>query len=1294
MLFARLFASRSRSFSGNVNTFRLRMLARFGTVAVLCLAWWAPAAMAIPAQSAFFSGTFSTLATTAPCVSPQGNGYPTGPTNVAVDKNGDVFFANPCTSTVSEIVAVNGTVPANPTVSTVGNGFNLPYGVAVDGNGNVYVSDYGNQAVKEIVAVNGSVSASSNVVTLAGPTDFIGSNENGHVAGPSGIALDGKGDLFVTNFVCQISSATCTTAVVSNAVQEIVAVNGSVSPGSAVIQLATGFNFNFPEGVTVDAKGDVFVADFDNHQVEEIVAASGSVSAISSVIVLGMAPGFETPSSVALDAAGDLIVADSSLNEVKEFVAVNGSVSAESTVNTLAPTASFNAPVGVAVDASGNVYVADTFNNAVEEIKTAATSFTAVANSTTPLTLPFTFTAQTTVNSVAVLTQGAPNLDFTDAGTGSCTVNGPHTYAAGETCTVDVTFTPKAAGPRYGAVQLLRNTEPPPAFTPRSPGLLHSDTLPPSSTLAAIVTANIDGIGTMPEINFHPGTQSVLIQATTVAPVCTTAPAGSPPGPTGTAVDASGDLYIANPCTNTVSEIKAVNGSIPANPALITLGSGFNQPFNLAIDGSGDVFVTDFGNSLVKEIVAVNGSVSATSSIVVLAASTVFPAPAGIAVDANGNVYVSNFVYNNGGVTSAVEEIVAENGSVSATSNVIQLGLNFTTPISNGFNFPEGLAVDAKGDLFVADDDNLLVEEIVAVDGSVTPTSTVNILGSGFNHPAGVAVDGNGNVFVADALNSVVKEIMAVNGSIPATNPTINVLGSGFIQPAGVAVGANGNVFVADAGGFTPPTDTNTGIGSALDELDYADAPTLTFRTSTVDGTTDAVDGALSVQIVNNGNEPLTAIAPGLTVSANFMQIAGSGTPEDCTAGFSLAANTACNISVEFAPITPANATVNGSVTLTDNSLSAIPSATQTISLVGTASSLTATTVIPTTTLAVFQPVTAFIPVTGSGGAAPLAYTVAPALPAGLSFSATTGAIAGTPTMTSAAVTYTVTVTDANGATAMATFSLAIAQQPTVTTVTAVPSAVDPVQAVTLTATVSATITGLPAAPTGTVTFYDNGTLLGTAVPLASGTAALVVPSLPANATATITATYSGDGNFLTSTSSSTSVVVTPYFFTFTNTGVSEFTATPGAVATYNFTLAPLFGSYPGQVNLSVTGLPAGASASFTPGTVAVGGGQTPIVMTVQTAATTAHNTNPFERGIMMTLLLLPFGMKRSIRKRLNGWMLLPLLLLIGTTATLTGCGSDTTTTQTGPQVYTLTVTATSGTLTRTQAVTLLTQQR
>ena len=79
------------------------------------------------------------------------------------------------------------------------------------------------------------------------------------------------------------------------------------------------------------------------------------------------------------------------------------------------------------------------------------------------------------------------------------------------------------------------------------------------------------------------------------------------------------------------------------------------------------------------------------------------------------------------------------------------------------------------------------------------------------------------------------------------------------------------------------------------------------------------------------------------------------------------------------------------------------------------------------------MPATSFMPVTGSGGAAPLSYSVTPVLPTGLSLNPTTGAITGTPTATLAATTFTVTVTDSNSATASNTFSLVVAATVTAT---------------------------------------------------------------------------------------------------------------------------------------------------------------------------------------------------------------------------------------------------------------------
>jgi hypothetical protein len=89
--------------------------------------------------------------------------------------------------------------------------------------------------------------------------------------------------------------------------------------------------------------------------------------------------------------------------------------------------------------------------------------------------------------------------------------------------------------------------------------------------------------------------------------------------------------------------------------------------------------------------------------------------------------------------------------------------------VGSGFDFPQGVAVDASGDVFVGDLGNNAVKEIVAVNGVVSPSSTVNTVGSGLSQPYGVAVDGSGDVFVANTSNSAVMEIVAGTGKFPAT---------------------------------------------------------------------------------------------------------------------------------------------------------------------------------------------------------------------------------------------------------------------------------------------------------------------------------------------------------------------------------------------------------------------------------------------------------------------------------------------------------------------------------------------
>jgi sugar lactone lactonase YvrE len=274
--------------------------------------------------------------------------------------------------------------------------------------------------------------------------------------------------------------------------------------------------------------------------------------------------------------------------------------------------------------------------------------------------------------------------------------------------------------------------------------------------------------------------------------------------PFGLAVDKDGDVFVADYGNNAVKEIMAgtggaASGTVNDASTVITVGSGFTNPQCVAVDGSGNVFVIEFHKNAVKEIVAgtggaASGTVNSSSTVNIVASG--FNDPEGLAVDGKGNVFVTD--YGN----SAVKEIVAVNGVVPTTSKTITVGI--------GYSNPRGIAVDARGDVFVADFNNHLLKEIMAgtgdaASGTVNTSSSVENVGSGFEYPEGVAVDRSGDVFVAYSGKSVsglsysmMKEIVANASGVSSNSPVITVVGSGFSALYGVAVDGNGNVFAVD----------------------------------------------------------------------------------------------------------------------------------------------------------------------------------------------------------------------------------------------------------------------------------------------------------------------------------------------------------------------------------------------------------------------------------------------------------------------------------------------------------------
>jgi sugar lactone lactonase YvrE len=388
---------------------------------------------------------------------------------------------------------------------------------------------------------------------------------------------------------------------------------------------------------------------------------------------------------------------------------------------------------------------------------------------------------------------------------------------------------------------------------------------------------------------------AAIAQSVSFAGVASTVGSGFG-SPYGVAVDAKGDVFVADNGDKSVKEVVAVNGQVSSTSTTVTIKSGFSNVNGVAVDASGDVFVTD--GAAVKEIVAVAGQVSLSSSVVLVGSG--FAAPYGLAVDASGDVFVADHDGH------AVKEIVAVGGSVSSTSTVKTVG--------SGFTGPEAVAVDASGDVYVADTDFSMISEIVAVGGLVSSTSTVNMINNGFGRPDGLALDAAGDLFVTDAnIHASIREIVAVGGQVSPASKMVQ-LGGEFTAPAGVALNALGNIFVADSS------------GDAVYEIQY---PSANFGQIKVGSTSSTY----TFPFAFNSNVTLGGVAV-LTqgASGKDFQTASGGT---CKAQSYSSDGDSCTVNVTFNPLAPGLR--RGAVVLYDNSTPANPLITVYIQGVGVA---------------------------------------------------------------------------------------------------------------------------------------------------------------------------------------------------------------------------------------------------------------------------------------------------------------------------------------------------------------------
>lgn len=303
-------------------------------------------------------------------------------------------------------------------------------------------------------------------------------------------------------------------------------------------------------------------------------------------------------------------------------------------------------------------------------------------------------------------------------------------------------------------------------------------------------------------------------------------------------------------------------------------------------------FTTPVGQSGVGAIVDQTGD--GTNNV------ALFRGPAGVALDTNGNVYVTD--------VNAVRRIspFGSNWVVTTLAGLgWQHGLTDGTGTNAMFNYPQGIAADAAGNLYIADTANNSIRKLAPVGASwasstIAGTSVADPRGTGsadgtngaaqFYQPQGIAVDSSGNLFVADSYNGTIRKIAPVGTNWVVTTlagmATTNGYADGtnhgalFNLPFSLVLDTNGNIYVADFGNNAirkiTPVGTNwvvttiAGLGTASGSADGTNNKARFLMPQGI-----AIDAAGSLYVTDGGNNTIRKVKP---VGTNWVVTTLAGT--------------------------------------------------------------------------------------------------------------------------------------------------------------------------------------------------------------------------------------------------------------------------------------------------------------------------------------------------------------------------------------------------------------------------------
>jgi uncharacterized protein (TIGR03437 family) len=654
-----------------------------------------------------------------------------------------------------------GAAPANA-ASATGISVGQPHRLAVDGSGNVYFSSL-NSVFK--LSANGSLALVAGN-SRAGFSGDGGPAVNAQLNSPLGLAVDSSGNLYIAdsgnNRVRMVTAAGIISTFAGNGLPGVYLNVGDWSP-------APQGNLHLPSGVAVDRSGNVYIADTLHHMIREVLASGPFAGLIQTIagdtfagylgdglVALGHTE-FSHPEDVALDSAGNIYIVDTGNSYIRKIttdgiinsIAGNGGIGYAGDAG-LATGASLFQPNAIAVDAAGDVYIAETGDHRVRMVNTKLYINTVAGN-------------------------GSPGFGGDGGPSGASQLNTPTGVA------VD------SAGNLYVADSLNGRVR----------------KIPQSATISTVA-----GNG----LYSYSGDGGAAAKAELYLPQAV-------------ALDANGNRYIADSGNHVVRKV-ASNGAISTIAGAGVAGFGgdgssaasaqLNTPTGVAVDKSGNIYIADSGNNRVRKI-ASNGAISTFAGTGSAgfggeggaATSAQLYNPVAVAVDASGNLYIADLGNDRVRKVSASGAIttVAGNGTTA-------YGGDGGPAVNAQLNFPQAVAVDASGNLYIADSLNFRVREVttggliatVAGNGSAGYSGDLGqATAAQISSPVGVAVDSAGSIYISDGAvhirkvyaNGIIVTI-AGNGSPGYSGDGGAATSAQIDAPGGMAVDSSGNVLFAD----------------------------------------------------------------------------------------------------------------------------------------------------------------------------------------------------------------------------------------------------------------------------------------------------------------------------------------------------------------------------------------------------------------------------------------------------------------------------------------------------------------